>query len=231
MGQLCTLGHECLVVAPSLIPTRPGIQIKTDRRDAVALASLLRSGELSGVWVPDETHEAMRDLSRAWGGDSLGFAAGASAPSVVSPAPRSRLRRVLALEPGAPALVDRTALRSSRPADCAGRICSSYQADQGTLRPAHATDAGALLLDRSLNPVVKRSRPCVALPRSRRLRWLPKAATSAALAIPVSSWRGSAWLPGVVAGQVNPRCDSASPKRQHAQCETEEGPRRTTVLR
>jgi transposase len=65
--QLCALGHECLVVAPSLIPTRPGMQIKTDRRDAVALASLLRSGELSGVWVPDETHEAMRDLSRARG--------------------------------------------------------------------------------------------------------------------------------------------------------------------
>lgn len=65
--QLCTLGHECLVVAPSLIPTRPGVQVKTDRRDAVVLASLLRAGELSAVWVPDETHEAMRDLSRARG--------------------------------------------------------------------------------------------------------------------------------------------------------------------
>lgn len=65
--QLCALGYECLVVAPSLIPARPGMQIKTDRRDAVALASLLRAGELSAVWVPDETHEAMRDLSRARG--------------------------------------------------------------------------------------------------------------------------------------------------------------------
>ncbi|MBA8853646.1 hypothetical protein FHW20_004630 [Ochrobactrum intermedium] len=63
--QLSGLGHECLVVAPSLIPTRPGLQIKTDRRDAVALAALLRAGELSSIWVPDETHEAMRDLCRA----------------------------------------------------------------------------------------------------------------------------------------------------------------------
>ncbi len=63
--QLSGLGHECLVVAPSLIPTRPGLQIKTDRRDALALAALLRAGELSSIWVPDETHEAMRDLCRA----------------------------------------------------------------------------------------------------------------------------------------------------------------------
>lgn len=63
--QLSGLGHECLVVAPSLIPTRLGLQIKTDRRDALALAALLRAGELSSIWVPDETHEAMRDLCRA----------------------------------------------------------------------------------------------------------------------------------------------------------------------
>jgi hypothetical protein len=79
--QLCALGDKCLVVAPSLIPTRPGMQIRTDRRDAVALASLLRSGELSAVWVPNETHEAMRDLSRARG--AFGFAAGTSTSSVV----------------------------------------------------------------------------------------------------------------------------------------------------
>jgi transposase len=63
--QLTLLGHECVVVAPSLIPTRPGDRIKTDRRDAVTQASLFRSGELTPVWVPDEAHEAMRDLSRA----------------------------------------------------------------------------------------------------------------------------------------------------------------------
>jgi transposase len=60
-----TLGHDCIVVAPSLIPKKPGDRVKTNRRDAVGLAKLLRAGELTGVWVPDERHEAMRDLSRA----------------------------------------------------------------------------------------------------------------------------------------------------------------------
>jgi transposase len=54
-----------MVVAPSLIPRKPGDQVKTNRRDAIALAKLLRAGELTAVWVPDEGHEAMRDLVRA----------------------------------------------------------------------------------------------------------------------------------------------------------------------
>lgn len=60
-----SMGHECVVVAPSLIPRRPGGQVKTNRRDALGLARLLRAGELTSVWVPDESHEAMRDLVRA----------------------------------------------------------------------------------------------------------------------------------------------------------------------
>jgi len=60
-----SLGHECIVVAPSLIPKKPGERVKTNRRDAISLAKLLRAGELTEVWVPDERHEAMRDLSRA----------------------------------------------------------------------------------------------------------------------------------------------------------------------
>jgi transposase len=63
--QITLLGHECVVVAPSLVPMRPGEHVKTDRRDAVTQASLFRSGELTPVWVPDDAHEAMRDLSRA----------------------------------------------------------------------------------------------------------------------------------------------------------------------
>ena len=59
------LGHECLVVAPSLIPKKPGDRVKTNRRDAVSLVKLLRAGELTAVWVPDRRHEAMRDLTRA----------------------------------------------------------------------------------------------------------------------------------------------------------------------
>jgi transposase len=63
--QLTAAGHSCVVVAPSLIPRRPGDRVKTDRRDAVNLAKRHRAGELTAVWVPDEAHEAMRDLVRA----------------------------------------------------------------------------------------------------------------------------------------------------------------------
>jgi transposase len=60
-----SLGHDCPVVAPSLIPKKAGDHVKTNRRDSVGLARLLRAGELTTVWVPDERHEAIRDLSRA----------------------------------------------------------------------------------------------------------------------------------------------------------------------
>jgi transposase len=63
--QLLAAGHECMVVAPSLIPKRPGDRVKTDRRDAASLAKLHRAGELTSVWVPDVGHEAIRDLVRA----------------------------------------------------------------------------------------------------------------------------------------------------------------------
>jgi transposase len=63
--QLTALGHKCMVVAPSMIPRKPGERIKTDRRDSEKLAILHRSGDLTPVWVPDTTHEALRDLVRA----------------------------------------------------------------------------------------------------------------------------------------------------------------------
>jgi len=63
--QLIASGHDCEVVAPSKIPKVAGERIKTDRRDALKLARLLRSGDLSAVWVPDREQERMRDLSRA----------------------------------------------------------------------------------------------------------------------------------------------------------------------
>jgi transposase len=62
---ITSLGYDCIVVAPSLIPKKPGGRVKTNRRDAVSLAKLSRAGELTAVWVPDGRHEAMRDLSRA----------------------------------------------------------------------------------------------------------------------------------------------------------------------
>jgi transposase len=63
--ELRKRGYHCQVIAPSLIPKRAGVRIKTDRRDAVKLAGLARAGELTAVWVPDEADEAMRDLVRA----------------------------------------------------------------------------------------------------------------------------------------------------------------------
>lgn len=63
--QIRAAGHDCVVAAPSLIPTRPGDRVKTNRRDAVSLARFHRAGELTPVWVPDRSHEAMRDLVRA----------------------------------------------------------------------------------------------------------------------------------------------------------------------
>lgn len=58
-------GIECVIVAPSLIPRKPGDRVKTDRRDARKLARLYRAGELTVVEVPDEKREALRDLVRA----------------------------------------------------------------------------------------------------------------------------------------------------------------------
>jgi transposase len=63
--ELTRLGIHCEVIAPSLIPTKAGERVKTDRRDAEKLARSYRSGDLTAVWVPDAQHEALRDLVRA----------------------------------------------------------------------------------------------------------------------------------------------------------------------
>jgi len=65
--QIVSMGQDCMVVAPSKIPRKPGDRIKTDRRDALKLSGYLRSGDLSAVWVPDHEQEGMRDLTRARG--------------------------------------------------------------------------------------------------------------------------------------------------------------------
>lgn len=62
--QLVRMEIDCIVVAPTLIPVKSGDRVKTDRRDALKLARYLRAGELTAVWVPDEAHEALRDLVR-----------------------------------------------------------------------------------------------------------------------------------------------------------------------
>jgi transposase len=58
-------GDDCWVVAPSLIPKKAGDRVKTDRRDALQLDRLMRSGDLTPVHVPKEEDEAIRDLYRA----------------------------------------------------------------------------------------------------------------------------------------------------------------------
>jgi len=58
-------GFCCIVAAPSMIPKKSGVRIKNDNRDAIALARLLRAGELTPIYVPDTEDEAMRDLTRA----------------------------------------------------------------------------------------------------------------------------------------------------------------------
>jgi transposase len=62
--QLTQLGVDCVVVAPSLVPKKPGDRVKTDRRDALKLAHCHRNGDLTAVWVPDDASEALRDLVR-----------------------------------------------------------------------------------------------------------------------------------------------------------------------
>jgi len=54
----------CDVIAPALIPRRPGDRIKTDRRDAGQLAILYRAGALTAIHIPTEQEEAARDLLR-----------------------------------------------------------------------------------------------------------------------------------------------------------------------
>ncbi|MGR9048261.1 IS110 family transposase [Halobacillus faecis] len=63
--QFLALGLHCEVIAPSLIPQRPGERIKTDRRDSIRLAQLYRAGELTSIYVPTHEDEALRDLVRA----------------------------------------------------------------------------------------------------------------------------------------------------------------------
>ena len=63
--QLTALDVPCVVIAPSLVPTKAGDRVKTDRKDAAKLAHCYRAGDLTAVWVPDAATEALRDLVRA----------------------------------------------------------------------------------------------------------------------------------------------------------------------
>jgi len=64
--SLAAAGFDCAIAAPSQIPRKAGDRVKTDRRDALQLARLDRAGELTGIWVPDPQHEAIRELTRGY---------------------------------------------------------------------------------------------------------------------------------------------------------------------
>ena len=61
---LSDMGIHCEVIAPSLIPQKPGERIKTDRRDSIRLAQLYRAAELTSIYIPNPDDEALRDLVR-----------------------------------------------------------------------------------------------------------------------------------------------------------------------
>lgn len=143
--QLVDLGHECIVVAPSLIPVKSGDRVKTDRRDAMMLARLHRAGELTAVWVPDEAHEAIRDLVRAR----------ATAVRVVGKA-RQHLQGFLLrhsrvyggqkrLDVGLSTLANDTSFPASRAADRLPGLCARSHRRGGSCRTARETDQGSRL--------------------------------------------------------------------------------------
>jgi transposase len=140
---LSRLGQDCSVVAPSLIPSRPGDRVKTNRRDATTLAKLHRAGELTPVWVPDAAHEAMRDLVRAR----------ATARRVLGKA-RQHLqgfllrhgriyRGVRGWTKGVPPLADHGPLRPSRPADRVPGLHPRGRGRRGAAGTPGAPDHGA----------------------------------------------------------------------------------------
>ena len=125
--QIQALGHECMVVAPALIPKRSGERIKTNRRDAVTLARLHRAGELTGVWTPDAAHEAVRDLVRAReAADDLRRKAPATA--FLSAAAQPDLQRRRPLDAGASALAYQPEVRTCRATD---RLSGRDRCDRG----------------------------------------------------------------------------------------------------
>jgi transposase len=130
--QVKALGHDCTVVAPSLIPRKPGERVKTNRRDAVTLARLFRAGELTSVWVPDAVHEAVRDLVRAREAAAQDPSQEASAAAVVSAASWPHLQRSHTLEPSPPALAGRAEVRAPGAAD---RLPGCDRCDRRCRRP------------------------------------------------------------------------------------------------
>ena len=197
--QVRDLGHDCMVVAPALIPKRSGERVKTNRRDAVTLARLHRAGELTGVWVPDAVHEAVRDLVRAREAASGRSAPQAPAAALLPAAPRPDLRRRRPLDAGASALACPPELRASGAADrlpgrrstrsrmplsgCAAWK-SSWRADRADLvdgagRGSLSGDARRLLPGRG--DLCRRDRRCAPLRHAATADGVPRPGSGGAL--------------------------------------------------
>ena len=117
-------GHDCWVVAPSLIPKKAGDRVKTDRRDARQLARLMRSGDLTPVYVPQVDDEAIRDLSRAREDSLRDLKAAQVSPESLSPAPGHALYGPGHLEPRTSPMARGSRLSDASAADRLPGVCA-----------------------------------------------------------------------------------------------------------
>ena len=190
--QLTAAGYDCAVVAPSLIPRKPGERIKTDRRDAINLAKLHRAGELTAVWVPDQAHEAIRDLVRAR------QAAVRTLRQARQQLSGFLLRHGSSLSPAgldavAPALAGKPQVRPSGALYRAGRLYRGRRGGDGAARPTGGTYRSRVAGVVSRTGGDKHCKPCAAWDWWPRPHWWLSLATSRASPIPASSWRISVW--------------------------------------
>ena len=182
--QLISLGHRCDVVAPSLIPTRPGDRVKTNRRDATMLARLHRAGELTPVWVPDADREAMRDLIRL---RSVARQIVSRARSRFSAAAWPQARAWDSMANGLSAMAINFGLRTSSAADRISRLRRCRHGRGAAPSARRGADIGSTSR-MNLRPV----RRCGVSLRSQSWCWSLKWAISHALQTRASSWPISA---------------------------------------
>ena len=184
---LSGLGDDCTVVAPSLIPKKPGDRVKTNRRDATTLARLHRAGELTPVWVPDAAHEAMRDLVRARGTAARVLIKARQhlrAPATSGRSPMrsaTRARSAKSSSPRTTTTTCRAGIRrcrtpvSSRPRRSPWR--SAPRSSRRASRRMRAGPTGTILPPRTAWPRPRpRSVPCTGSQQPQACRWMPRSA-------------------------------------------------------
>ena len=128
--QITALGHDCAVIAPSLIPKRPGERVKTNRRDALTLARLHRAGELTRIWVPDP---GMRPCAIWCAPVRPRWRTCARSASIcsLSCCATADLLRAQTLDPGPCPLALQPHLRASRPVSRPARIPAGHRRCRG----------------------------------------------------------------------------------------------------